>query len=445
MENIITTLKAGLIVVGTGLASLFGYSPVSAPILSGTYQTPEVRALFTTTLASKITSTDTSMTLTSATDKDGTSLASSTYGFIIDEGTSVEEFVLADCTGTACTNMTRGLSVRTGTTTVSSLRFEHRRGASVKITDAPSLIFAVNFLKGRQNAENVLRYSSNVSTTTVASDNRNLVNYELLNYFALGSTTPAASETVQGYVELATGLEAASSSSVGGTGARTAIPSSIATSTYNSATAGLKVVVTQNNGKIDSGFISTSTLLAASMTSPTASSTFLSANASNNLTWNYVNQTIKLEASGINANLAGAASTTLLTIPVPENTVINRRGVRIKLYGFKLDANGGDSYFLAASYGGLGTTTLSIPTPGDPVNGVAIDASLEFVVFANNSSSSQILEMQLTGSTTPALSRSVSGSGAANGSVAQNILLVGRSTASGTMTGGAYSAEIIGY
>ena len=64
--------------------------------LGASFQTPEVRALFETTLASAISSSATSFTLTSATDIDGTALASSTYAFIIDEGTSVEEFVLAD-------------------------------------------------------------------------------------------------------------------------------------------------------------------------------------------------------------------------------------------------------------------------------------------------------------------------------------------------------------
>ena len=48
-----------------------------------TLKIPVPIALFETTLASSITSGATSMTLTSATDKDGNTLASSTYAFII--------------------------------------------------------------------------------------------------------------------------------------------------------------------------------------------------------------------------------------------------------------------------------------------------------------------------------------------------------------------------
>lgn len=223
--------------------------PAQQQILGGTFQTPEVKALFTTSLASKITSSATSMTLVSATDKDGTSLASSTYGFIIDEGTSVEEFVLADCTGTTCTNMTRGISVSTATTSVAALQFEHRRGASVKITTAPSVVFLMNVVKGRQNIENTLRYS----THPTFNNSTDIIDRQYADTLSFGAV-PAASETASGFVELATGLETASSTSSGSL-ARLSIPASLATSTYNSATAGLKVVVTQNNGKIDTNFL----------------------------------------------------------------------------------------------------------------------------------------------------------------------------------------------
>ncbi len=163
LELITQKIGAGIITIGLLVSGMFGNNQ---PILGGTFSTPEVRALFTTSLASKITSSATSMTLVSATDKDGNTLASSTYGFIIDEGTSVEEFVLADCTGTACTNLKRGISVATATTTVSALQFEHRRGASVKITTAPSLIFLMNVAKGKQNLENRLTYNTSLSIAT---------------------------------------------------------------------------------------------------------------------------------------------------------------------------------------------------------------------------------------------------------------------------------------
>lgn len=156
--------------------------------VAATFQVPDVVALFETTLASRITDTATSLTLTSALTKDATSLASSTYGLIIDEGQANEELILADCTATACTNLTRGLSVITATTSVSALKQEHRRGASVKITDAPALVYAMHVLHGRQNLEYPLVYASSVS---VATSSNQLVTASFVSGFANVASTSA--------------------------------------------------------------------------------------------------------------------------------------------------------------------------------------------------------------------------------------------------------------
>lgn len=190
----ITTLlhKIGMSIAGLGLVvgSWFGYSPTPSTLpAGGSFQTPDAAALFETTLASKITTTDTTFTLTSATTKDGTTLASSTYGMIIDEGSASEEFVLADCTGTSCANASRGISAVTGTSTVTALKKEHRRGSTVKMTTAPSLIFVINVLKGRQNVENILSYNG-AKTFTVGSNQVPSVLY-----------VDNASSSVQGYID----------------------------------------------------------------------------------------------------------------------------------------------------------------------------------------------------------------------------------------------------
>lgn len=269
MSGLITTIKVGLISLGIGFASLFGYvqappvavAPIVEPSLGATFITPEVKALFSTTLASRITSSATSMTLSSATDKDGNTLASSTYGFIIDEGTSAEEFVLADCTGTACTNMTRGLSVSTATTSVSSLRFEHNRGASVKITTAPSLVFVINILKGKQKIEQPIKYSSSIATSTLAADRDSIASAGLVADTAFaGAGVINATTAAKGVVEIATAIETASSTGTGGSGAILVIPSSNATSSWNSASlAALKIPVADNAGYISSSWVNPAT------------------------------------------------------------------------------------------------------------------------------------------------------------------------------------------
>jgi hypothetical protein len=107
----------------------------------------KITALFETTLAASISATATSATLTYGKDKLGNDL-SGEYGFIIDEGTNKEEFIIADVSGTALTDMQRGISPSDGRTEVSALKFAHRKGASVKITDFPILGLLTDYLTG---------------------------------------------------------------------------------------------------------------------------------------------------------------------------------------------------------------------------------------------------------------------------------------------------------
>lgn len=267
MQALLQTIASGLVAVGLAIGNfLMPVAAVPAPILpalqenlGATNELDTLVALFETTLANSITSTATTMTLTSALTKDGTTLASSTYGFVLDEGTASEEFVRADCTATSCTNMQRGLSVITGTTTVSTLQKAHRRGASVKMTTAPSLLQLQRLSQGIANFPAVLRYNNVVTTGQLGLDGQNIASVAYANSLAFGAV-PAASETAAGFAELATGCEAASSTS-SGTVARLVIPASMGTSTWNSAAlAACKVAVANNLGKIPDGFISTSTL-----------------------------------------------------------------------------------------------------------------------------------------------------------------------------------------
>lgn len=133
---------------------------------------PETIALFQTSLSSKIDSDDTSMTLVSGTDADGNEL-DGTYGFIIDEGSSNEEFVQATCSGTSCTSMTRGISVADGKTEVEDLQYSHRRGSSVKMTNYPLLAILQRTANGAESFPNELYYddslSSNFSSTASTS------------------------------------------------------------------------------------------------------------------------------------------------------------------------------------------------------------------------------------------------------------------------------------
>lgn len=206
-----------------GLATLFG---ATTPTLGAAV--PVTPALFETSLASPITSTATTMTLSDGTLSDGTSL-SGYMCFTIDSGNPNVEYVCGTASGTSVTSLTRGVSPLTGTTTVSSLEYSHRRGADVKITDYPTIGILANIIRGVDTIPSLLNYANTVligpssASTTVATK------YYVDNVAIAGA--PDANTTTKGIVQFATGLQAASSTATGSTGALLALGNGIATDT----------------------------------------------------------------------------------------------------------------------------------------------------------------------------------------------------------------------
>ena len=150
------------------LTGMFGITPEKYNQNLGV-AIPTTIALFETSLANSITSTESSMTLVYALTKDGTQLATSTYAFIIDEGSASEEFVVATCAQTSCTGMTRGISAINGSSSVTVLKKAHRRGASVKITTAPIVINLARILNGDETIPNALKYDNHPCSVSSAS------------------------------------------------------------------------------------------------------------------------------------------------------------------------------------------------------------------------------------------------------------------------------------
>ena len=146
---------------------------------------------------------------------------------------------------------TRGLSPIAPYTTSASYKFAHAGGSAIIISNSPA--FYDNFAV-KNNDEAITGYWTVPDPTSA----QGVASKSYVDGTAFGGVG-LSSETATGTVEIATGVEIASSTTNGTIG-RLAIPASLATSTYNSATADLKVVVTQNDGKIDSNFVATSTL-----------------------------------------------------------------------------------------------------------------------------------------------------------------------------------------
>jgi len=126
---------------------------------------PKISALFESSLASALSAIGTSFTLVSGTDRDGNAL-SGRYGFIINESTSDEEFVIGTVSGTTVTIEYRGLDADAPNTEVSGNKKAHRRGASVKITDYPIIGVLRNIVNGDETLPNPLKYATGVVPVT---------------------------------------------------------------------------------------------------------------------------------------------------------------------------------------------------------------------------------------------------------------------------------------
>src|ERR1044072_5215656 len=113
---------------------------------------PKLSALFETSLSAALSAAGTTFTVVTGTDRDGNAL-SGLYGFVIDEGSADEEFVVGTISSTTVTITYRGCDAESPATEVSANKKAHRRGASVKITDYPLLGFIRNALAGETGYE----------------------------------------------------------------------------------------------------------------------------------------------------------------------------------------------------------------------------------------------------------------------------------------------------
>lgn len=163
--------------------------------------------------------------------------------------------ITQNANGTALlTGVTRGLSKTPGASacTASTTLATSHSGQTALILSNPACFYSE--FAAKKNDETITgdwKVPTPANATSIV--NRDYV--QGLTFGGIGG----ASETATGTLEIATQIETASSTTNGTLG-RLAIPSSISTSTYNPATAPLRVVVTGNSGTIDNRFISTSTI-----------------------------------------------------------------------------------------------------------------------------------------------------------------------------------------
>lgn len=210
---------------------------------------PQAVAVFETSLAAPITSSATTMTLTANAIRGGGALSGYNC-FTVDEGSAQAETICGSVSGTTVSGIQRGVSQSTGTTTVATLQFSHRRGANVKITDFPT----IQILKAQANGEdtfpNLLTYTSGTACG-VSSSSSAICDKAYMDGLAVSGASNA-STVVKGIVELATSAESAAATASGGTGALLVPANSLFNATPSATVIG---VVTNAAGKIAQGFL----------------------------------------------------------------------------------------------------------------------------------------------------------------------------------------------
>lgn len=143
---------------------------------------PSATAVFETSLASPISSSATSMTLTANSVRGGGTLSGYNC-FVIDEGSAQAEFICGTVTGTTVASLLRGVSPTTGTTTITALQFSHRRGSNVKISDFP----LIQILKAQNNGEETFPNKLTYTTSPTFLNNNEIVDKAYVDSVAFGS------------------------------------------------------------------------------------------------------------------------------------------------------------------------------------------------------------------------------------------------------------------
>jgi hypothetical protein len=211
---------------------------------------PQGPAVFETSLQDRISSTDTSLSLVSATVRGGTALSGFNC-FTLDEGRTDMEYVCGTVSGTTVSSLTRGVDPVTATTTNATVRFAHRKGANVKITDFPLVQRLRALANGNDTFPNLLYYTSGTACSG-SSINASICDKAYIDGVAVAGASNA-NLTTKGIIELATGAQAGSSTATDTTGASLGLYTGISTSSpYTPASV---VPVTMPNGKLKQAFL----------------------------------------------------------------------------------------------------------------------------------------------------------------------------------------------
>lgn len=213
---------------------------------------------YKTTLSSPVSATQSTLPASSVTTTDGHTLTMADFGskvFLTVEPGGIKQEI-AMCTGisgTTWTGCTRGLAFYgSSTASVAANRKTHSAGVQVIISNVH---YIYQQLLNKEDDETVAGTKTFTSLPLIPTTTPTIDGHVASKKYVddtINAGAPDATESVKGISELSQRSEASGGISVGGTGARLILPSSIASSSADVATS--SVVVTQNTGRINPNF-----------------------------------------------------------------------------------------------------------------------------------------------------------------------------------------------
>ncbi len=326
---------------------------------------------------SGVSSSATSFTLTSLTlpqtgYKIQDSDVSSTFYLTLEPGnTSRQEFVSCttvtqNASGTATlSGCSRGLSPISPYTASSTLQFAHSGGTKAIFSNSPQLYDQATFKGNDESITGVWTFNSNLPTSSLTATSSNQFATKALVDATANQGAATSTTAVAGIVELATQIETASSTAWGVSDPHV-IQSQYATSTPSgSSDAGLYVVVSENNGKINDNWLSftndnnmtvNNVNYSFPSTDGTASSTLLLNDGNGNLSWNLLTSDVLNINNATTDVTSGIATTSISLITIPVNTLTSSSILEVGGLTFTNDDTGFDSDIVL----GNGTATTSM-------------------------------------------------------------------------------------
>ena len=154
-------------------------------------------ASFRTTITDNISESATTIPIDSYTDDDGNSMDAMVVAMVIEKGvTGKEETIIGtvDAAGSQLTGVTRGVSVRDGQTSVTSLKKTHKKKKPIEFTSHPFLVRLVRIINGTDDIEQLIRYDADYTPVL----DRDLVTKGYADGLALGGSLTHTKTVIPG-------------------------------------------------------------------------------------------------------------------------------------------------------------------------------------------------------------------------------------------------------